>query len=80
MSEALEREQPEFDDDVDLDPDHEDVLYLKYCFEGASSLPELVVALRRLASDLETRTAEGWYLAESVDGGWAHLLREKKRP
>jgi len=73
-----EEEQSERDDDDDLDPEREELLYLKYCFEGVSSLPELAVALRRMALDLEARVAEGWYLAESVDGGWAHLRKDEE--
>lgn len=62
------------DDDIDdSDEDRFDPIYLKYCFEGATSLRQLAFALRALADDLDRRVAEGWRLSEPVDGGWAHL-------
>jgi hypothetical protein len=66
----------EFDDSDDEFDENSDPLYLKYCFEGASSISELAAALRQLAGDLERRAVDGWRLHGSVDGGWAHLIRE----
>jgi hypothetical protein len=62
-------------DDEDID-DASDSMYLRYCFEGAASLAELVAALRLLADDIERRRREGWRLSDPVDGGWAHLVRD----
>jgi hypothetical protein len=60
-------------DDED-DDDRQDQLYLKYCFEGAASLPELASALRALAEDLDRRAGKGWRLGTPVDGGWVQLI------
>ena len=65
----------EFDDESD---DGSDTLYLRYCFEGASSLAELARAMRGLAVELEQRAAEGWRMDGPVEGGWAHLMRAEQ--
>jgi hypothetical protein len=56
------------------DEDADDDWYLKYAFEGVASLSALSAALRAVADDFDAREAEGWTLAEPVDGGWAHLV------
>jgi hypothetical protein len=62
------------DDDDDDDPNHE-LVYLKYHFEGASTIPELQRMLRGFANYLDCQLANGWQLADEVDGGWVHLAR-----
>jgi hypothetical protein len=63
------------DEDDEWDDENNDVLYLKYCFEGAASIAGLSTSLRLLADDLDRRAAEGWSLISPVDGGYAHLTR-----
>ena len=57
------------------DEENEDLVYLKYMFEGAASIAELSAALRRLADELDQQGVAGWRLAEPVCSGWAHLTR-----
>jgi len=64
----------EDEDDPFDDPNHE-LLYLKYHFEGASTIAELQRMLRGFADYLDCQVANGWQLVEPVDGGWAHLER-----
>lgn len=67
-------------DDVDddrWDDELDDVVYLKYQFEGAASLTDLSTALRSLADDLDVRQEAGWRLATPVDSGYAHLVHEE---
>lgn len=75
---AQESDLDGFDDDPEDDAwptENDDLMYLKYCFEGASSISELATALRLLADDLERRESAGWFLVEPINGGWAHLER-----
>jgi hypothetical protein len=58
------------------DEENDDLLYLKYMFEGAASITELTAALRHLADELDQQGAAGWRLAEPVCNGYAHLKRE----
>lgn len=58
------------------DEEHEELLPMKFLFEGCSTLAELGARLRDVADDLDRRSTEGWSLAEPVDGGHAHLVRE----
>jgi hypothetical protein len=53
--------------------DSEELLYLKYCFEGHASLGQLASALLELAVVLEAREGDGWTLAHPVDSGWVCL-------
>ena len=57
------------------DEENNDLLYLKYCFEGAATLADLTAMLRSLADELERRVTDGWRLVEPVDGGRADLMR-----
>ena len=76
MNEAMDEPvDDQSDDERDEHDDGSDTLYLKYCFEGASTLAELASALRALAEDLERRAATGWRLGGPVDGGWAHVVQ-----
>ena len=63
------------DDDDEWDEETNDLLYRKYCFEGASTLTHLTAMLRALADELQRRAADGWRLVDPVDGGHAHLVR-----
>jgi hypothetical protein len=58
------------------DEEDDDLVYLKYMFEGAASISELSAALRRLADELDQKGAAGWRLPEPVCSGYAHLVRE----
>jgi hypothetical protein len=65
------------DDPADeWDEENDDLVYLKYMFEGAASIAELSSALRRLADELDQKGAAGWRLTEPVCNGYAHLKRE----
>jgi hypothetical protein len=64
-------------EDDEWDEEDNDLLYLKYLFEGATTLAELSAALRRLADDLDRQASQGWRLMAPVNGGWAHLVREE---
>lgn len=57
------------------DEEHNEFLYLKYTFDGCSTLAELSGQLRALADHLACKSAEGWQLAQAVEGGHAHLCR-----
>ena len=63
-------------DDDAFDDGRSDPIYLKYCFEGVATLPDLAGALRELAAELERRVGNGWTLDAPVEDGWAHLVRE----
>jgi hypothetical protein len=67
----------DFDDEEEVEWDEEsnELLYLKYMFEGCSTLADLSVRLRGLADELWRRSTEGWELAQPVDRGHAHLVR-----
>lgn len=69
-------ELDDLDADDEFDDENSDTLYLKYCFEGVTSVTGLAIALRSLADDLDRRAADGWRLDGAVDGGWAHLVRQ----
>ncbi|MEX2557788.1 MAG: hypothetical protein WEB06_19430 [Actinomycetota bacterium] len=64
------------DDEVD---EGSDVIYLKYCFKGASSSAELAVELRSLAGELERRGADGWRMDAPIEDSWAQLVREERQ-
>ena len=64
-------------DNESRDDDLDDLVYLKYQFEGAASLTDLSTALRSLADDLDIRQEAGWRLATPVDNGYAHLVHEE---
>jgi hypothetical protein len=65
------------DDPADeWDEEKDDLVYLKYMFEGAASITELSAALRRLADEFDRKGAAGWRLTEPVCNGYAHLVRE----
>jgi hypothetical protein len=72
---------PDFDEVDDASADvaecgvNDDVLYLKYCLEGAASLSEVAGVLRSLAADLERRASAGWSLIAPVDNGYLHFCR-----
>ena len=75
MPEVIDPFGCEEDDALD-DDENVDTLYLKYCFEGAQTLPELAAMLRGLADDVEHRAADGWRIEGDVENGWAHLVRD----
>jgi hypothetical protein len=64
------------DGDDEWDEENNDLIYLKYMFEGAASVGELSASLRQLADGLDRQAAEGWSMAGPVDGGHVHLVRE----
>ena len=63
------------DDEDELDEESNELLYLKYQFEGCSTIGELSGRVRGLAAYLDCLRADGWRL-EPVEGGHAHLIRE----
>ena len=67
---------PAVDDEDDVDEETNDLLYLKYCFEGAASLSDLAAGMRSLADELDLRAADGWSLAGPIEGGHARLVRK----
>ena len=75
MSEHDEENDGPFDED-DWDDENEDVLFIKWLFEGVVSLPDLAAAFRTLADDLDERAGSGWRMEQPVDGGHAHLRRD----
>jgi hypothetical protein len=60
------------DDDDDID-DGSETLYLKYEFDGLSTLAGLADALRDVAEELDERDVAGWRLGSPVESGWVHL-------
>jgi hypothetical protein len=64
----------EYEED-DWDEENNDLVYLKYCFEGAESLGVLSELLRSFADHLDEQANDGWYLNAPVAGGHAHLTR-----
>ena len=53
--------------------DGSETLYLKYEFDGLSTLGGLAATLHDLADELEDREAAGWRLAGPVESGWVHI-------
>jgi hypothetical protein len=63
------------DDVKEPDPEHEESLYLKFCFEGFDSLRGLASGLRALADEFDGRAMHGWVLEHPVESGWVHMWR-----
>jgi hypothetical protein len=59
-------------DDIEVDAGSE-TLYLKYEFDGVSTLGGLAAVLHDVADEMDDREAAGWTLAVPVESGWVHL-------
>ena len=64
------------DDDDEWEEENVELLYLKYQFEGCSTIGELSEQLRGLAGYLDCLRLNGWRLEHPVGDGHARLVRE----
>jgi hypothetical protein len=77
MPEQDDLDVPTVDDgDDEWDEENNDLIYLKFMFEGADSIGELSASLRGLADEFDRQAADGWRLGGPVDSGHVHLTRE----
>ena len=53
----------------------EDVIYLKFVADRASSIDDVVIALEETVKFLRRQEDEGYVLAEPVDGGRVCMVR-----
>lgn len=76
LSDPHARPDDPADDDDGWNEGRDELVYLKYEFEGVKSLGALSSVSRDLATRFDDLSAAGWRLNSPVDTGYAHLVKD----